>query len=72
MSEIRQDFVNLKNNTRVTLYPAPDNPLHSEPVNAIFSNGYFYCDGSAAEDGPDYYLGDVLKFNVGYAIAPSA
>ena len=63
---MRTDFDKLNDGERITLYPLPDNPLHSEPVKATFASGYFYCDGSPPEEGPDYYLGDVLKYNNGY------
>lgn len=63
---MRTDFDQIPNDSRVTLHPRPDNPLHDKPVGAFFSNGYFYCDGNDGADGPDYYLGDVLKFIVGF------
>lgn len=66
---MRTDFENIKNDTRVTLYPNSENPLHKKPVQAFFSSGYFYCDGRPPADGPDYYLGDVLRFIDGYEVA---
>lgn len=65
---MRTDFENIENDSRVTLHPLPDNPLHRKPVGAFFSNGYFYCDGNKGEDGPDYYFGDVLRFNEGFTV----
>lgn len=66
---MRTDFENIENYTRVTLYPNSANPLHKKPVQAFFSSGYFYCDGSSPADGPDYYFGDVLKFHDGFEVA---
>lgn len=66
---MRTDFDQIPNDSRVTLYPKKDNPLHSTAIGAFFSNGYFYCDGNDGSDGPDYYLGDVLKYNEGYSTA---
>ncbi len=66
---MRQDFRNLNDGDRITLFPLPDNPLHDKPVRASFYGGYFYCDDSIPEDGPDYYLGDVLRYNEGYETA---
>lgn len=63
---MRTDFENLQDGERITLHPNAENLLHKKPVNAIFSSGYFYCDGSKPEDGPDYYFGDVLRYNDGF------
>lgn len=63
---MRTDFENLTDNQQITLHPLPDNPLHKKPVKATYAGGYFYCAGSPPEDGPDYYLGDVLAFCEGY------
>ena len=48
------------------LYPTAENPLHDNPVNATYSGGFFYCDSSPPELGPDYYWRDVLTFNRGF------
>ncbi len=65
--EIRTDFDNLEHGQKITLVPNDDNPLHKEPIIAwYFSTGYFLCDGSNPDDGPDYYIGDVLKYNHGF------
>lgn len=65
--EPRTDFEALNDGDEIILHPMRDNPLHKRPVKALFAGGYFYCDGTHAEDGPDYYLGDVLRFNEGYS-----
>ena len=44
------------------LHPNASNPIHKRPVEATYSNGYFYCDGTSPMDGPDYYFGDVLTY----------
>lgn len=67
---MKTDFDMLADGQRVTLFPNSDNPLHKRPVNATYSGGYFFCDGSSPTDGPDYYLGDVLAFNHGYEPLP--
>ncbi len=67
--ELKTDFEKLENGRCITLYPNSDNPLHSKPVRATYSAGYFYCHGSDQADGPDYYLGDVLAYNDGYTDA---
>ena len=64
--ELKTDFDKLKNGSFITLYPNGDNPLHSKPIMATYSDGYFYCKGSNPAEGPDYYLGDVLLYNEGY------
>ncbi|WP_298800059.1 hypothetical protein [uncultured Devosia sp.] len=66
MSAIRTDFDKLQDGARITLHPLPGNPLHNRPVTAIYSGGYFYCDGTDPAEGPDYYLADVLVFNAGF------
>jgi len=63
---LRTDFENLKDGDAVKLYPNGNNPLHNPkngPVNATYSGGYFYCEGSNPVDGPDYYMGDVMLYN---------
>ena len=52
----------LNDGDRVRLYPNEINPIHRRPVEATYSNGYFYCDGTSPMDGPDYYFGDVLTY----------
>lgn len=68
---MRTDFENLSDGDHITLYPNSDNPIHSKPVNAYFFSGYFCCDGTPPEDGPDYYWGDVFRYNDGFEIADS-
>lgn len=63
---MRTDFENLQDGDQVTLYPSVENPLHRTPIVATYSGGYFYCEGTNPEKGPDYYLGDVLRFNEGF------
>lgn len=66
---MRTDFDKIEEDTRVTLFPNADNPLHKKPVQAFYSAGYFYCDGTSPADGPDYYLGDVHRYNDGFELA---
>ncbi len=63
---MRTDFECLADGDSVTLHPNPDNPLQKKPVSATFQSGYFYCDGTPPEEGPDYYFGDVLRWNQGF------
>lgn len=53
----------LQEGQRVRLHPTSDNPLHERPVEATYLGGYFWCDGTEREDGPDFYIGDVLRYN---------
>ena len=64
--DMRTDFENLQDGDKVKLYPNENNPLHKKPVNAIYSGGYFFCEGSPTHEGPDYYMGDVLAYNNGF------
>lgn len=64
--ELRTDLEALKDGDEITLYPTDENPLHTKPVKATFSHGYFYCKGSDPADGPDYYFRDVFTFNEGF------
>lgn len=66
--EMRQDFEKLGEGQRVRLFPLARNPLHKKPVGAVYYAGYLYCDGSPVEDGPDYYLGDVLRYCEGFEL----
>lgn len=66
---MRTDFDNLQEGDKVKLYPNGNNPLHKKPVVALYSSGYFYCEGSPAQEGPDYYMGDVLEYNDGFESA---
>lgn len=61
--ETIEDLNNVDDGTRVKLTPNDMNPLHSKPVMATFSGGYFMCDGSDPECGPDYYWRDVFQYN---------
>lgn len=65
---MRQDIENLDNGEQILLHPNPSNPLHSEPVKATFSGGYFFCEGSNPADGPDYYWRDVFQYNQGFTV----
>ena len=65
---MRTDFEKLNDGDSVILYPNRDNPLHTNPVKAVYQSGYFYCNGTPAYDGPDYYFGDVLKYNDGFEL----
>src|SRR3546814_6954064 len=64
--QMRTDFETLQDGEKITLHPLPDNPIHKEPVRVIVANGYFYAMDANGEDGPDYYMGDVLRFNQGF------
>jgi hypothetical protein len=63
---VRTDFENLQDGDRITLIPNGFNPLHKKPITATHSSGYFYCDGSDPENGPDYYFRDVSDYNAGF------
>lgn len=63
---MRTDFENLKDGERITLIPNASNPLHKKPVQTTHQSGFFHCDGSNPEDGPDYYFGDVRTYNDGF------
>lgn len=65
---MRKDFDSLEDGQKIMLCPNQDNPLHQQPVKTTYSDGYFYCEGSDPVDGPDYYMGDVLKFNIGFTV----
>jgi len=66
MSSIRTDYDALHDGARIVLHPTEDNPLHRAPVKATYSGGYFYCDGTRKEEGPDYFLGDVFLYTRGF------
>jgi len=66
---MRTDFENLSDGDLVTLFPNATNPLHKTPTKATFAGGYFYCEGTDPHQGPDYYFGDVLAYNDGFAVA---
>ena len=66
---MRTDFENLSDGAVVVLHPNAGNPLHKKPIRATYAGGYFYCDGTNPEEGPDYYWRDVLTFNDGFEIA---
>ena len=65
---MRTDIENIENGTRIKLFPNANNPLHNKPVEATFQSGYFYCAGSNAADGPDYYWNDVFQYNDGFEV----
>lgn len=67
--EIKNDFNSLTDGQQVILVPNQDNPIHHEPVIATYTGGYFYCEGSDPTNGPDYYLGDVARFNTGFTLS---
>lgn len=66
---MRTDFENLEDGDRVVLHPNESNPLHNSPVKATYVSGYFYCDETNPEKGPDYYFGDAFKYNSGFVAA---
>ena len=65
---MRTDFENIKDGSRLVLYPNGNNPIHRNPTHAVYNGGYFYCDGSPPEEGPDYYFRDVNRYVVGYEL----
>lgn len=67
---MRTDFDAIADGARLTLHPNTNNALHKRPVKATYASGYFYCDGTNPAEGPDYCLGDVLRFNDGYTPEP--
>ena len=69
---MRTDFDSLNDGDRIRLFPAPNNPLHGRPVTATQYGGYFYVDGSRPQDGPDYYMGDVLRYCEGFEMEGAA
>lgn len=68
---MRTDFETLTDGANIVLHPNDQNPLHKKDVQATFSGGYFFCEGSDPMDGPDYYLGDVLTYCDGYSVRAS-
>jgi hypothetical protein len=58
-----RDWSKLRDGDRIILHPNLENPLHSEPIKATFSDGYFYCEGSRPSEGPDFYWNDVHLYN---------
>lgn len=65
---MRTDFENIPDRSRVRLFPRPNNPLHKKPVEAIYVSGYYVCDGTSFEAGPDYYVRDVAVYNQGFEL----
>ena len=65
-AKISTNIESLEDGTRVVLRPLPSNPIHNDPVAAMYLNGCFWCDGSSPADGPDYYFGDVLRYCEGW------
>lgn len=63
---MKDDVSKIIDGTWVILYPNEHNPLHKQPVRALYQSGYFYCEGTDPIEGPDYYLGDVLTYNYGF------
>ena len=66
---MRTDFDNLEDGQVITLHPNADNPLSDKPMEVLYSCGYFYQTSNQADPGPDYYFGDVLKYNFGFTVA---
>ena len=61
------DFDDLEDGQEIILQPKSNNPLTSKAHKFVFSGGYFYSDPPMSSDiGPDYYLGDVSKYNEGW------
>ena len=63
---MRTDFQTLDDGDEIILHPLPNNLIHKCPVKATLQSGYLYCEGSPAEEGPDYYFGDVLRYCEGF------
>ena len=57
------DMMNaLEDGDRVMIYPNSKNPIHRAPVEATFSGGYLYCDGTDRSEVPDYYWRDATLY----------
>lgn len=69
---LRNDFHELTDHTEILLFPEPDNPIHDKPIKALFSGGYFWCEESPAEEGPDYFYGDVARYCAGFVVVEEA
>ena len=66
---MRTDFDNLEDGTEITLVPRDTNPLTLRKHKFIFQGGYFYANPPLSSDvGPDYYMGDVLTYNMGFEL----
>lgn len=66
--EIRTDFENLEPNTALFLHPNESNPIHHERTACFYDGMYFHGVGTDPMEGPDYYLGDVLRYNHGFTL----
>ena len=53
---------------KVILYPNESNPITSTVDEYLYDSGFFWGKNSDPSLGPDYYLGDVLKYNEGFLI----
>lgn len=70
MKKLETNVSALADHTRLRLHPKPDNPLHSKPCEGFIMRGYFYLDPPVGkpENGPDYYVGDVLTYCEGWEV----
>lgn len=71
MEEIRTDFENIEPNTALFLHPNESNPIHQKRIACFYDGMYFFGAGTQPEEGPDYYLGDVLQYNHGFTLGKS-
>ncbi|MBL4538307.1 MAG: hypothetical protein JKP96_06515 [Oceanicaulis sp.] len=70
MATLQTDITTLVEGARLRLHPVAGNPLHSKPATGDYAGGYFYLDRPIGkpEDGPDYYVGDVLQHCEGWEV----
>ena len=64
---MRTDWENLEDGDSIMIYPNEDNPLIRKQAEVYFASGYFYVKGPKKwGEGPDFYFGDVARYNVGF------
>ena len=68
---IRTDFENVPPLTTLFLHPNDCNPIHQERIACFYDGKYFFGAGTDPIEGPDYYLGDVLRYNYGFTLGDS-
>ena len=65
-TNMRTDFDKIESGQWIMLFPNDSNPLHKSPIKAFYNEGYYYCEGTDPNEGPDYYFRDVGQYNHGY------
>ena len=63
---MRTDFDNVDEGQIILVYPNPENPLKKKPHPVTRFGPYFYGDNPV--EGPDYYLGDIFRYNEGFEV----